>query len=160
MITLSGDLGAGKTTFARALIRHLAGDPTVEVPSPTFTLMQAYELPRFPLVHADLYRFGDPAELVELGFDDLPADAVMLLEWPDRGRRAPAARPARHRASRWRPQLGPTYRDAAHHRLRHAFGRASSGIATVRRFLDEAGFGERRAASACRATPRPAPTSG
>jgi len=56
LITLSGDLGAGKTTFARALIRHLAGDESIEVPSPTFTLMQSYELPRFPLVHADLYR--------------------------------------------------------------------------------------------------------
>src|SRR3970040_720315 len=61
LITLSGDLGAGKTTFARALIRHLAGDETVEVPSPTFTLMQAYELPHFALVHADLYRLSGPA---------------------------------------------------------------------------------------------------
>jgi len=84
LITLSGDLGAGKTTFARALIRHLAGDETVEVPSPTFTLMQAYKLPRFALVHADLYRLSGPAELAELGFDDLAAGTVMLLEWPDR----------------------------------------------------------------------------
>src|ERR1700680_4373902 len=63
LITLSGDLGAGKTTFARALIRHLAGDPAVEVPSPTFTLMQTYELPRFPVVHADLYRVSGSSEL-------------------------------------------------------------------------------------------------
>ena len=55
LITLSGDLGAGKTTFARAMIRHLAGDPQIAVPSPTFTLMQTYDLPRFPVVHADLY---------------------------------------------------------------------------------------------------------
>jgi tRNA threonylcarbamoyl adenosine modification protein YjeE len=84
LITLSGDLGAGKTTFARALIRHLAGDQTVEVPSPTFTLMQAYELPRFNLVHADLYRLSGPGELAELGFEDIAPGAVTLLEWPDR----------------------------------------------------------------------------
>ena len=60
LITLSGDLGAGKTTFARALIRYLANDNTIEVPSPTFTLTQTYALPGFPVVHADLYRdLGD-----------------------------------------------------------------------------------------------------
>ena len=84
LITLSGDLGAGKTTFARALIRHFAGDETIEVPSPTFTLMQVYELPRFTLVHADLYRLTGPAELTELGFDDVAERGVILLEWPDR----------------------------------------------------------------------------
>src|ERR1700704_4417441 len=83
LITLSGDLGAGKTTFARALIRHLAGDPAVEVPSPTFTLMQTYELPRFPVVHADLYRVSGSSELAELGFEDLPENAVVVVEWPD-----------------------------------------------------------------------------
>ncbi len=84
VVTLAGDLGAGKTTLARALIRRLAGDPAIEVPSPTFTLMQSYELPRFTLVHADFYRVSDPSELAELGFDDLPEGAVVLLEWPDR----------------------------------------------------------------------------
>src|ERR1039457_7299679 len=80
LLTLSGDLGAGKTTFARALIRYLAGDPTVEVPSPTFTLIQSYELPRFTLVHADFYRLSGAAELAELGFEDLPEGTVVLLE--------------------------------------------------------------------------------
>src|SRR5580658_9493746 len=84
LVTLSGDLGAGKTTFARALIRIIAGDDNIEVPSPTFTFMQTYDLPRFPIVHADLYRLSGAAELAELGFDDLPDGAVVLLEWPDR----------------------------------------------------------------------------
>jgi N-acetylmuramate 1-kinase len=84
VVTLSGDLGAGKTTFARALIHYLASDPAVEVPSPTFTLMQTYELPQFPLVHADFFRLSGAGELAELGFDDLPQGAVVLLEWPDR----------------------------------------------------------------------------
>src|SRR5204863_9612009 len=84
LVTLSGDLGAGKTTFTRALIRYLAGDPSIEVPSPTFTLIQIYELPPFPVVHADFYRLSGTAELAELGFDDLPEGAVVLIEWPDR----------------------------------------------------------------------------
>src|SRR5205814_5292492 len=78
LITLSGDLGAGKTTFARALIRFLAENPDVPVPSPTFTLMQTYDLPRFPVVHADLYRLEGSGELAELGFDDLPRNAIVL----------------------------------------------------------------------------------
>src|SRR3984957_19838312 len=84
LVTLSGDLGGGKTTFARALIRFLADDETVEVPGPPFTFMQTYALPRFSVVHADLYRVTGTADLAELGFDDLPDRAVVLLEWPDR----------------------------------------------------------------------------
>jgi tRNA threonylcarbamoyl adenosine modification protein YjeE len=84
LVTLSGDLGAGKTAFARALIRHLAADDTLDVPSPTFTLVQTYALPRFAVVHADLYRVGHPGELAELGVDDDAANSIVLLEWPDR----------------------------------------------------------------------------
>lgn len=84
LLALSGDLGSGKTTLARALIRRLAGDDTLDVPSPTFTLMQSYDTPRGPVVHADLYRIGDRSELDELGWDETGEDAIVLLEWPDR----------------------------------------------------------------------------
>jgi tRNA threonylcarbamoyl adenosine modification protein YjeE len=84
LVTLSGDLGAGKTAFARALIRHLAADDMLDVPSPTFTLVQTYTLSRFTVVHADLYRIGHPGELAELGVDDDAGNSVVLLEWPDR----------------------------------------------------------------------------
>ena len=84
VITLSGDLGAGKTAAARAMIRYLAGDEALEVPSPTFTLVQGYDLPPFPLVHADLYRVSDPSELEEIGLSPLPEATVVLIEWPER----------------------------------------------------------------------------
>src|ERR1700680_308851 len=67
VLTLSGDLGDSKTATARARILHLCGGDGLEVPSPTFTLAQSYELPPFSIVHADLYRINDPAELEEIG---------------------------------------------------------------------------------------------
>lgn len=84
LVTLGGDLGTGKSTFARALIRHSLRDPSLEVPSPTFTLMQVYEGPSFPIVHADLYRIADRSELVELGWDEAAENALVLVEWADR----------------------------------------------------------------------------
>lgn len=84
LVTLSGDLGAGKTTFARALIRKIVGDPELETPSPTFTLMQIYEGGPFSIVHADLYRIKSPDELADLGWDEAADDALVLVEWPDR----------------------------------------------------------------------------
>jgi tRNA threonylcarbamoyl adenosine modification protein YjeE len=138
LITLSGDLGAGKTTFARALIRHLAGDQRVEVPSPTFTLMQAYELPRFNLVHADLYRLSGPGELAELGFEDATENAVTLLEWPDRA--AGQLPPNRlDVALTLAPHRGETYRDARVTGFGSYAARAER-IAVVRGFLERNGF--------------------
>lgn len=84
ILCLSGDLGAGKSTFARALIRAFAADPDLEVPSPTFTLVQTYELPRFDLSHFDLYRLEEPEELEELGLEDLVETGAALIEWPER----------------------------------------------------------------------------
>ena len=84
LVALSGGLGGGKTTLARALIRELAGDPDLEVPSPTFTLIQPYEGARGPIVHADLYRLRGADELVELGFDEMTEAAITLVEWPER----------------------------------------------------------------------------
>src|SRR6201996_8359221 len=84
LITLTGDLGAGKTAAARAMIRYLAGDDALEVPSPTFTLAQSYDLPSFPLVHADLYRINHASELEEIGLSPLPEATVVLMEWPER----------------------------------------------------------------------------
>ncbi len=84
LVTLSGELGAGKTTFARALVRTLLADDEIEVPSPTFTLMQVYDGPTFPIVHADLYRIEKPDELAELGWDEAADGALVLVEWIDR----------------------------------------------------------------------------
>lgn len=91
VLALSGDLGAGKTTLARALIRAMADEATLEVPSPTFTLVQSYDT-RVPLHHFDLYRLGSPGELDELGLDEMLAAGAALIEWPDRaGDRLPGS---------------------------------------------------------------------
>ncbi len=84
IVTLSGDLGSGKTTFAREVIRLLAADPDLDVPSPTFSIIQTYEAARGLVVHADLYRVGDVSELAEIGWDEAGATSILLVEWPER----------------------------------------------------------------------------
>jgi tRNA threonylcarbamoyl adenosine modification protein YjeE len=140
VITLSGDLGAGKTAAARALIRYLAGDDALEVPSPTFTLAQSYDLAPFPLVHADLYRVNDPTEMEEIGLSPLPEGHLALIEWPER---AAGALPEDRIdiALSHRPALGSSARAAEI----TGYGKGAAQVArlaALRQFLTDAGYAD------------------
>src|SRR3954451_4386005 len=140
VITLSDDLGAGKTAAARAMIRYLAGDEALEVPSPTFTLVQGYDLAPFPLLHADLYRIDNAGELEEIGLSPLPEGTVALIEWPDRA--AGALPPDRiDIALSHRPALGSTARAA----VITGYGKAAAlveRLKALREFLESAGYAD------------------
>ena len=82
-VLLSGPLGAGKSTLARALIRAACADPALDVPSPSFTLVQSFAAGPLTLHHFDLWRLDGPDGLAELGWDEARAD-VVVVEWPDR----------------------------------------------------------------------------
>lgn len=82
-VLLQGPLGAGKSEFARAVLRAASGDARLEVPSPTFTLVQSYDLPAGPAHHFDLYRLDGPQGLAELGWDEA-LEGIVLVEWPER----------------------------------------------------------------------------
>lgn len=132
-IALSGDLGAGKSTLARALIRAFADDDVLEVPSPTFTLVQTYEA-RLPISHFDLYRLADPSELDELGLDEALENGIALIEWPERaGENLPAnlIRIAfSHEASGRRVAIsGPS-----------TFTNRLERVLSIRQFLDQRGY--------------------
>lgn len=139
VLALHGDLGMGKSTLARAIIRALANDLSLEVPSPTFTLVQAYAT-RVPVQHFDLYRLGSPDELDELGFSEAIREGAAIIEWPER---AEDALP----------------RDAVHVRLDEegegrritisapdAFIAKLSRSLAIRSFLDKAGYASARRA--------------
>ena len=84
VVCLYGDLGMGKSVFARGLIRALTGDPQQEVPSPTFTLVQTYSSPQGEIWHFDLYRLKEPDEVYELGWEEALGSAISIIEWPVR----------------------------------------------------------------------------
>src|SRR3954470_18872105 len=142
VITLSGDLGAGKTAAARAMIRYLADDDELEVPSPTFTLVQTYDLPSYSVLHADLYRVNDPGELEEIGLTPLPEGVAALIEWPER---APSALPVDRIdiAVKHRPSSASTARAAEI----TGYGKAVAQVArlkALRQFLQLAGYADAR----------------
>lgn len=135
VVALSGDLGAGKTHFARAFVRAVAGDPAMEVPSPTYTLAQIYEV-RPKITHFDLYRLGDASELDELGFEEAAETGIVLAEWPER---APAVIEAASVVVELRDAPGGG-------RRARVFATPEAGLRIARtlgarRFLEAAGFG-------------------
>lgn len=135
VLALKGDLGAGKSTLARALIRALADDAGLDVPSPTFTLVQSYDT-RIPVHHFDLYRLSSAGEIDELGFDEALLQGAALVEWPER---AEAALP---RTSIWielvhqgEGRMAKLSGEGA------AFERVARSLA-MRDFLETAGWGD------------------
>lgn len=139
VLLLNGDLGAGKTSLARSIIRSIANDPGLEAPSPTFTLVQVYS-GRVPVHHFDLYRLGSADELDELGLDEALSDAVTIVEWPERaeGRFPPRSVTIdlTHEGSG---------RRAGIHGSGPCFDRIARSLA-MRGFLSSAGWGEARRA--------------
>lgn len=139
-LCLSGDLGAGKSTLARALIRAIADDPDYEVPSPTFTLVQNYDL-RFQIAHFDLYRLASADELDELGLEEALEDGIALVEWPERA----SERFGSDTVAISLEDIADTHR-TARISAGPAFLERFNRSRTLRSFLDEAGMGraERR----------------
>jgi len=124
VITLRGDVGAGKTTLARALITALLGDRAAEVPSPTFSLAQHYETPRLSVTHFDFYRLASPDEARELGFDEAIASGAAIVEWPER---APELMPA----SRCEIELAETGDAARRQVTLRGLGDAATKVARI-----------------------------
>jgi tRNA threonylcarbamoyladenosine biosynthesis protein TsaE len=84
IVLLNGDLGLGKSVFSRGVIRALMNNENIDVPSPTFTLVQTYDTPQGDVYHFDLYRLKTPEELYEIGWEDALHSGIILVEWPER----------------------------------------------------------------------------
>ncbi|WP_312846849.1 tRNA (adenosine(37)-N6)-threonylcarbamoyltransferase complex ATPase subunit type 1 TsaE [Stappia sediminis] len=138
-ILLVGDLGAGKSTFARATLRALAGNPALEVPSPTFTLVQTYALDRLSIAHLDLYRLEEADELDELGLDELLERGAALIEWPER---AEDRLPEDALVVRIEPGERPEARSVSLSWTEGDWGIRLARSRAVRRFLDAAGWND------------------
>jgi len=95
VVLLQGGLGAGKTALARSMIRTLVGDARLDVPSPSFALVQPYDAVSAPVLHADLYRLNGPREVDELGLFDRP-ETIVIVEWPERAGGELLSRDAMH----------------------------------------------------------------
>ncbi|UCI31224.1 tRNA (adenosine(37)-N6)-threonylcarbamoyltransferase complex ATPase subunit type 1 TsaE [Mesorhizobium sp. B4-1-4] len=135
VLALKGDLGAGKSTLARALIRTLADDARLDVPSPTFTLVQSYDT-RIPVHHFDLYRLSSARELDELGFEEALTQGAALVEWPERAEgELPETTVLIELVQRGEGRLARLSGQGA------AFDRAARSLA-MRGFLERAGWGE------------------
>jgi N-acetylmuramate 1-kinase len=137
MIALRGGLGAGKTSFARAMIQALSSDPDLHVPSPTFALVQQYDDARIPVVHADLYRLAEATEASELGLQDMLETHALLVEWPDR---YPAL-------AAWKNRLDLTLEGSGNARsitleAHGSWVKALQREIALRKFLEAAGRGE------------------
>jgi N-acetylmuramate 1-kinase len=139
ILALNGDLGSGKSAFARHFIRAVSGAGDIEVPSPTFTLMQIYDTPRFPIVHADLYRIKSPDELEQLGWDEAGDGAVVLVEWADRLGSALDTN-ALHITFAMRPLKGAECRRVTL-KCEGDFAERITRFLKARQFLDNAGWG-------------------
>ena len=134
VICLTGDLGAGKTCFARGLLRALSDDPALEVPSPTFTLVQAYETPRLTVSHFDLYRLEAAEDLDALGFEEAATNGAVLVEWPER---------AAERMPEDAVIVELTIADSGREVRVEAAGEVTARLRrsfAARRFLDDSGF--------------------
>jgi len=139
-VGLAGDLGAGKTAFARGLIRAIAEAPELETPSPTFTLMQVYDAPRGPVVHADFYRLRGPTELGNLGWDEAVDGAIAIVEWPEKVAEAlPADR--LEIDIRFDPSRGPEFRLLSLRGIGRMARRLGLALG-VARLIERAGFSD------------------